>query len=253
MYIGIVNKESNMRTLTKFTSAVFIALASFSYTANATLILEWNSNSSSSNTPATGASAKATLNFFDDMGLVRIDMVIRNTTGEIASFGDGATTSKLTGIAFDLIEPNNGLNPANFTGGTFLTTMIIAADAQPFGTLDFAAADNSNFNGGNANGALPEAMEDSVSVKIGFNGLTALQVEAAFKAGFMDNSLNYVARFQQVNAGGGSDKLNGGDCCGDGGGNGGGPPTEVPEPSMLFLLGGALLALSLRQKRLNNN
>lgn len=240
-----------MRTLTRFTSALLIALASFSYAANATLILEWNSNSVSSNNPATGVSAKATLNFFDDMsGLVRIDMVIRNTTGEIASFGEGATMSKLTGIAFDLIEPNSGLDQANFTGGTFLTTMIISADAQPFGTLDFAAADNSNYNGGNANNALSEAMEDSVSVKVGFNGLTALEVEAAFKVGFLDNSLNYVARFQQVNTATGSDKLNGGECCGDDGG--GNPNIVVPEPSTLFLLGSTFIVLSLRKKRINN-
>ena len=240
-----------MRTPTIFTSILLFTLASLSYTANATLILEWNSNSSSSNTPATGASAKATLNFFDDInGLVRIDMVIRNTTGEIASFGDGATTSKLTGIAFDLLEPNDGLDLANFMGGTYFDTMIINPDAAPFGTLDFGVADNSNFNGGNANGALPEAMEDSLSMKIKFGNLTALDVEAAFKVGFMNSSLNYVARFQQVNAGEGSDKLNGGECCGNGGG---GPNIVVPEPSTLFLLGSTFIALSLRKKRINNN
>ncbi|AAZ27655.1 PEP-CTERM sorting domain-containing protein [Colwellia psychrerythraea] len=247
-----------MRTLTIFTHILLFTLASLSYTANATLILEWNSNSTSSNNPATGASAKATLNFINDIdfatnGLVVIQMLIRNTTDEITAFGAEATTSKLTGIAFDLVAPNQGLDQTNFTGGNFLTTMIIGADAQPFGTLDFAAANDGDFNGGGTpNNALSEGVEDSLSVKVGFNGLSALQVEAAFKVGFMDSSdsgLNYVARFQQVNGGtngnDASDKLDGGECCGDGGG---GPPTEVPEPSVLFLLGSALLALSLRKK-----
>ena len=245
-----------MRTLTKFTSVLFIALASFAYTANASLILEWNSNSVSSNNPATGASAKATFDFFDDAdfannGLVWINMEIRNTTGEITPFGDGATTSKLTGIAFDLIA-NDGLDQANFMGGTYFDFMLTPALVPPNDPLDFGVADNDNFLGGNANNALPEGMQDSSSVKVDFNGLSSIQVEAAFKDGFMNSSLNYVARFQQVNGGnniGASDKLNGGECCGNGGGGPDGPPNVlVPEPSTLFLLGSALLALSLRRK-----
>jgi len=242
-----------MRTLTKFTSVLFIALASFSYTANASLILEWNSNSMSSNNPATGASAKATLDFFDDSdfannGLVWINMEIRNTTGEITPFGAGATTSKLTGIAFDLIA-NDGLDQANFMGGTYFDFMLTPAPVPPNPPLDFGVADNDNFLGGNANNALPEAMEDSLSMKIKFGILDAAAVEAAFKDGFMNSSLNYIARFQQVNAGEGSDKLNGGECCGNGGGGPDGPPNVlVPEPSTLFLLGSTLFALSLRRK-----
>lgn len=224
--------------------SVAISLLLLNYSvANASLILEWNSNSASSNTPATGASAKATLDFFDDGGLVRIDMLIRNTTGELASFGSGATTSKLTGIGFDLITPNGGLFAANFSGGTYFDTMIANASLPPFGTLDLGLADNTNFVGGNANGALPEGTEDTLSMKIGFNGLSALDVENAFKAGFNDGSLDYVARFVQVNAGAGSDKLNGGECCGE-------PenPQEVPEPSTVMLLSLGLMGLLLRRK-----
>jgi hypothetical protein len=261
LYIGIFIdiKELNMRTFTRFTSIVFIALASLSYTANATLILEWNSSSVSSNDPATGVSATATLNFINDIdfltnGLVEIQMLIRNTTGEITPYGEGATTSKLTGVAFDLIEPNSGLDQGNFTAGDYFDTMIADAPLAPFGVLDFGVADNDNFLGGNASDALPEGMEDSLNVLIGFNGLDSFAVEAAFAAGFADGSLNYVARFMQVEGGGnddGSDKLSGNLCtenCDGGGGGGGGSNQEIPEPSILFLLGGGLLALSLRKK-----
>ncbi|NJO94023.1 MAG: PEP-CTERM sorting domain-containing protein [Hydrococcus sp. RM1_1_31] len=78
---------------------------------------------------------------------------------------------------------------------------------NPFGTFDVAVLDNNNFEGGNANGALPQGQSTSVSFLLSGTNLLANTVESDFFTGFSDGSLKAVARFQQVNAGAGSDKL----------------------------------------------
>ena len=143
-------------------SAIGLAFVLSTNIASATIILNFDSTSTSSNNPATGASARTELSFSDVAGGVKIDFGFRNTTGEITPFGAGATTSKLTGVAIDLYSPNTGVS--GFVGGSFLDTLIQGADAQPFGTLDIGIADNGNFNGGNANGALAEGQTDTASL-----------------------------------------------------------------------------------------
>ncbi len=215
------------RTTTLFSAAtrrpylgfcILVALLTFEpiAPAQASIELVFGASSTSSNSPPTGASAKIVMTFVDTMspGQVSLELLISNTTGSPA-FGSGATASKLTGFGMDL--------PSGFTllAGSLTTdidgdskayfdTLIVNAALPPFGTLDFGVADNNNFLGGNANGALPAGLSDKVSVKLG--GGSAATAEAAFLAAFTDPDdasykLNSVVRFQQVNAGAGSDKL----------------------------------------------
>lgn len=226
----------------------------FTSAASANIILTWDGSSNSSNGTATGASATAEFVFSDVGSEVLIGMTIRNTTGELPSFGSGATTSKLTGIAFDLVTPNDLAN-ATFTAGQYLDTLIKAADAQPFGTIDVGIADNGNFNGGNANGALPEMTTDNVSLQLDFKGASASDVETAFFAGLSNGSLSSVARFQQVNAGAGSDKLSSGGVSTSSStstSSNGVPPTGMPAPGVLALIGAGLLGSVVARRRGRN-
>ena len=87
---------------------------------------------------------------------------------------------------------------------------------------------------------------------IGF--LDAAMVESDFLEGFKNETLKVASRFQQVNAGGGSDKLLGGDISNGVGDKGGGDEVSVPEPATtlgLMALGG--LGLLVRKKKALQN
>ena len=147
--------------------------------------LVFGANSTSSNDPLTGAAGTVGFTFADDIsGDVLVTLDIENTTGD-TTFGDGATSSKLTGFGFDL-DPAFG---ATFNGvvsaGSFLDTHIANAAFNPFGTLDVAFADNTNFLGGNANGALPENDTDTISFLLS-SSKNAADLGADFQAAFFD-------------------------------------------------------------------
>ncbi|SFP76528.1 PEP-CTERM protein-sorting domain-containing protein [Nitrosomonas cryotolerans] len=221
--------------------------------ASATITLFFDSTSSSSNTPATGASAKAEFLFSDDgSGGVKIDLLFTNTTGAIPVFGSGATESKLTGIGFDLIRLNTGIT--TFVSGTHLNTLILTPTLPPFESFDIGIADNANFLGGNANAALPQGSTDTASFILIGSGLTAAVLEDEFFDGFSTGSLGYVARFQQVNGSGAdSDKLLGGTATCDSCGfvPPPPPPVAIAEPATLALFGLGLLGIGVvRQARL---
>ncbi|PUB11071.1 hypothetical protein [Yoonia sediminilitoris] len=185
-------------------SAAAFAVMCFAGSAHA-ITLSFAEFSSSSNDPATGASGEVQLDFSAVDGIARVDVTVTNTT-ELTDFGSGATESQLTGFGFDLLD---GVAFAGmYVIGSFLDTTLLNASFSPFGTLDLAFSDNGDFNGGNANSALPEGQSDmfSFALTLGSFG-TVAALEAAFEAAFIEESLDAGMRFQQVNAGEGSDKL----------------------------------------------
>ena len=220
---------------------------------------KFGTDSDSSNSTATGAAATVKFDF-QDLGndQVQIDLQIKNTTGE-ENFGSGATTSKLTGVAFDMFD---GVSLVSSNLGNELDTLLTNVSFTPFsntvGNFDFALADNNNFAGGNANGALAQGLANNVSlVYSGLNGESVDAFRNRFEAAVKSEDLNIAVRFQQVNAGAGSDKLLGGKIVG--GNPAPEPPSEtvsVPEPSSLFglgLLAGSVLILGTRNRSQRQN
>lgn len=203
----------------------------------------FSSSSQSSNPQATGASALLTFDFSEVVGnsnAIKVDLKIENTTGD-SIFGAGATTSKLTGIALDLL-PGLTVNPTSFVGDQYLDTFLTKVNFTPFsnsaGNFSIGIADNNNFEGGQATDALPQGATSQISfVVAGFTpGKTAAELEAEFLTAYSDTTdgVDIAARFQQVNAGAGSDKLLGGTPGDD-------DEVTVPEPATvlgLSLIGG---------------
>lgn len=202
-------------------------------------IFSFDGTSTSSNSPATGASATVDFGFSDLVnGNVLLELKITNTTGDTI-FGAGATESKLTGIGFNLLSGLT-VETNTYSGTSFFPVLSLNNSLSPFGNFDVATLDNNNFEGGNANDALPEGQSTLVSFEFSsLNNDNAATLETDFFKGFNDGSLAIVSRFQQVNAGAGSDKLLGGTIS---------PapdpdpaPTSVPEPGSLGAM--ALLAI----------
>jgi hypothetical protein len=155
--------------------------------------------------------------FSDFGGDVLTRLTITNTTGVIASFGAGATSAKLTGIGFDLPQPvtfiAGSFAQSGGDDGDFFFSINADNELKPFGTVDLSVTDNANFEGGNANDALPQGKATIVSFLLDTT-LSAADFNVAFLAllqtaspGNDDDGFTALARFQQVNAGEGSDKL----------------------------------------------
>jgi hypothetical protein len=220
-------------------------------------IVQFGANSTSSNSPATGASANVEFTFSDlGAGLVGLDLTLTNTTGQISSFGAGATEATLVGFGFDITDDITGgiydplLSPFtqlyNDAAPVTITPTNGAtdeglADLPPFGTFEIGIRSEGpgNFTGGNPQDGITAGQ--STNVFFQFNTLLdAAALETAFLDGLNDGTLEVATRFQQVNAGEGSDKLLGGDIIDTP------PPKSVPEPATLLglaVIGGALKVL----------
>lgn len=189
-------------------------------------------------TENTGATADLDFNFVQEGSAVRLNLNLVNTTN--GSVGLGATSATLVGFAFDLASSAT-FNSFN-AGTSNFTQYWEDARLNPFGTFDLGVSTPRNsFAGGNANSGLTAGQTTMVSFLLN-SSLSAAQVENDFLNGFTSGALSAVARFQQVNAGGGSDKVLGGVTNSE----------AVPEPATILgviAAGGALLGgKKLKQK-----
>lgn len=162
-------------------------------------------------TENTGASANLTFSFLQFGNTLRLDLGIKNTTN--GSSGLGATQATLVGLAFDAPSIFN-LTSANYSAnGSSLSQFWVnpTINANGFGTYSYGISTPRNvFDGGNPAGGLTAGQSTTVSFDLSSLGLTAKDASTQF-ANFLSSSSNggIAARFQQVNAGGGSDKVKG--------------------------------------------
>jgi hypothetical protein len=193
-------------------------------------------------TENTGASANLDFNFSQAGTDTLLDLGITNTTN--GSLGLGATQATLVGIGFELPTP-----APSFTYSPLLSTFTQTyfsqnATLNPYGTFDVGirSAGSGNFTGGNPQQGLTAGQ--STTVRFSFANQTATSLETSFQtlfAGSTNSTPLIVGRFQQVNAGGGSDKVVGGLA----------PQSQaVPAPpAVLGMLTAAALGLSKRRKQ----
>ena len=223
-------------------ASVIVVSASLTGAANATVTLEFNPSWGS--TENTGAAATAAFSFSDVASDVGIDLILKNITNG-AQGGLNATAATLVGLAFDL-PTFTSLTYAD--GGTNFTKLWTNVILPPFGTFDFGiSTPRKTFVGGNPTGGLTSGNTLSVVHFKVNTTLTAAAFEAAFAAGNLaGGDLNAAARFQQVNAGGGSDKVWGGSPPPPLE-----PPTAVPESATwaLMILGFSGVGAVIRTRR----
>lgn len=180
-------------------------------------------------TENTGSKAQLDFNFVQSGNDVLLNLGITNATN--GTGGLKATQATLVGLAFDL-TPN--LKVASYSAGdSGFTKLWSNAELNPYGSFTVGISPQRNsFAGGNPRDGLGAGSSTNVSFRLTGQGLKAAEVEQTIYAGINSGSLRAVGRFQQVNAGGGSDKVLGGVR----------PdpeptPTEVPEPSTALALG----------------
>ncbi|MBD2202194.1 PEP-CTERM sorting domain-containing protein [Calothrix sp. FACHB-1219] len=197
-------------------------------------------------TENTGASALLDFNFsqFAD-NQVKLNLDITNTTD--GSKGLKATEATLVGLAFDAdnFDPGAPVSFNNYDSGTsgFTKLWVKGIDTPslpPYGDFDVAISPPRNtFAGGNPQTGLTAGQFTTVSFLFD-TSLSADELSDALEKGFLTPALRIAGRFQQVNAGGGSDKVLGGIIKG-------GEP--VPEPTTIAASLLALGGLGLFKKK----
>ncbi len=227
--------------------SVPIGLLALSATQASAFTYSFGGTSTSSNSTATGAAATVDFDFIDiGNSQVQLNLKFSNTTGQ-DTFGAGATSSALTGIAFDIFD-DISVASYSLSGnlGTWLTDVKLEPFSNRVGNFDIGFADNNNFTGGNANNAV-ETGEFSLATLVFDASEGADALKDRFRQGLASETIYATARFQQVNAGAGSDKLLGGRI-----NDPFGPveePKETPEPAAIGGLGLLIGYLKLRRKQ----
>jgi hypothetical protein len=186
--------------------------------------LSFDSSSQSSNSPATGASARVDFDFVQAGNNVLLNLDIFNSTGQFPAFGSGATEATLVGIAFDLADSVKSFVyddlDSNYSklfsqvslppfGGTF-DVGIRSAESETGNGKGKGGNGNDSFAGGNPQMGLTAGKSTKTQFVLSGNNLVAAALEQTFWSGFQNGTMRFASRFQQVNAGGGSDKLLGG-------------------------------------------
>jgi len=175
----------------------------------ATLSLDFSGdNVYSTKSTATGASGLITMDFLDVSEGVQIEFSITNTTGE-DPFGMGATRSKLTGFALDLVDGLTLISetPAHISGKYDAADNVLAPvffggisnGGGGAGTFSFGIANDGNFVGGSSKSGL--GVGRSVVVSLLFDtvddaaGVMAKYMDGLFAS---DSGVNAALRFQRV-------------------------------------------------------
>ena len=153
-------------------------------------------------------------------------------TVTITNTSVSGTTGKITSIGFDLPGTGaGGFTLVNASNANYKLVEQVAGNASGIGrTFELALLTGPNFNGGgNPNRGIVEGASATFTISGDFRGFSQLQLAQGM-----------FLRFQDVNAGGGSDVAR---FCG--------PTPEVPEPATMVLLGTGLagIAGAVRRKR----
>ncbi len=231
-------------------ASITLGLLALSATQANAFTYTFGDASTSSNDTATGAAAAVDFDFVNlGNDQVQLNLDFLNTTGQNI-FGAGATSSALTGIAFDIFDD---ISVASYSLNGNLDTWLSDVEFAPFtntvGNFDIGFADNNNFTGGNANEAV-DTGENSRATLVFNTSADADALRERFRQGFSSAELNIAARFQQVNAGAGSDKLLGGRISD--------PfsppeaPREIPEPAAMGGLALLIGYLKLRHRNVDD-
>ncbi len=192
-----------------------------------------DSTSESSRNSPTGASARVDFRIPSNTrgDKVSLNLFVKNTTN--GTFGRRASSSKLTGIAFNLpngitIDENNVALSKELD--KFKKDIVFRSFSDEKISFDFAFADNNNFFGGNPNGALSEnARPARINLLLNMNRPDPERAYERLFNGFNRGRFKVAARFQDVDRGR-SDSLLGGTVIDR-------TPKGVPEPGILAGLG----------------